>query len=151
MKKILSILFIGCLAQLCPAQTLNSTQEYEIRITTGRRTGCFGSGMCTITKVDDIKHESQANAILITKKNGSAILRVYRERLTTQEESKLMGAAITNHNKSSIKFKMEEILPLIAEIKQITSSISSNQLSVLPVGSYATLITDKYIDITLVN
>ncbi len=151
MKTILTILFIGCLAQLCPAQTINNDQENEIRITTGRRTGCFGSGMCTITKIDENNRQGQANAILITKKDGSSLLRVYRDRISKRQETNLLGTTITAHNKNSLVFVMEEALPLSSEIKNMTSNLSSRQIQVLPVGNYETIITEKYINIILVN
>lgn len=151
MKTILSILFIGCLAQLCPAQTINTVQEIEVRITTGRRSGCFGSGMCTITKIDKNNREGQANAVLITQKDGRSLLRIYRNNLTQQQETKLMGVQITASNKTTLQFIMEEALPLTTDIKTRTASTINKQLAILPVGSYPTIITEKYIDITLVN
>jgi len=127
------------------------SQEYRLEI--GSRTGCTGRGICTITSPTDPTNktaESTNNASIIKAVNGSAILKVYREKLTKEESDRILGAPIISKSKETLEFTMEEALVLPEEISTQTAVTRSRQINVLEAKTYPTVITDAYINITII-
>ncbi|MFC4634783.1 hypothetical protein ACFO3O_12750 [Dokdonia ponticola] len=146
MKLILTTLFLVYLS------TSALSQEYRLEI--GTRTGCSGRGICTITSTPnpvDKTAKNTNNASIILAANGSTVLRVYREKLTQEELDHILGGPIPSKGKEASEFIMEEALPLPEEIIAITATDKSKQLSVLEAKIYPTVITDEYIDITILD
>jgi len=147
MKPILTILFLVCIA--------SSALSQEYKATFGKYTGCLRTGgICTITNIPSAiskTSENRNNTSFIQTKEGATILRVYRNKLTQDEQDHILGTPITSKNKSSLQFIMEETLPLSKDIIAATSKIRSKQLTRLEAKTYPTVISDKYIDITIVR
>ena len=118
-------------------------------LTVGRGTNCFGRGACSLTSIQN-RDSNAINASFIYTADGKTLLRVYRNKLSKDDEIKLLGAAITARNKNTLTFLMEEPLQLTKEITELTSRIKSKQLQELAVGTYTTTISDQFIDIEIV-
>ncbi len=119
----------------------------NVRITIGRGTNCFGRGACSIST----ESSKNYNAAFIQTANGASILRIYRQKLSKEEDDRVLGEPITSSNLNELEFTMEESLFLSEHIKQLTSPIRSKQLDSLKAGAYATFVTPNYIDITILN
>ncbi|GGG37018.1 hypothetical protein GCM10011344_42350 [Dokdonia pacifica] len=147
MKPIFTTLLLVC------TSTIALSQEHKA--TFGKYTGCLRTGgICTIESppVSDNKTTVVNNNIsFITIKEGATILRVYRDQLSQEELDQILGTPITSENKSSLQFIMEEALPLPEDIIALTSKTKSKQLTALEAKTYPTVITDNYIDITIVR
>ncbi|MFT5892408.1 MAG: hypothetical protein ACI9Y7_002518 [Dokdonia sp.] len=145
MKPTLTTLFLVCIS------TIALSQEYRIEI--GSRTGCTGRGICTIESPPDPMNKTtvnSANASIIQTKEGVTLLRIYREQLTQEEQDRVLGVPIMSKSKNVLEFTMEEALPLPEDIIAITAATRSRQISVLKAKTYPTVISDTYIDITIV-
>jgi hypothetical protein len=145
MKPTLTTLFLVCIS------TIALSQEYIIEI--GSRTGCTGRGICTIESPPDPMNRTtgnSTNASIIQTKEGATLLRIYREQITKEEQERMLGISIISNNKDVLKFTMKEALPLPEDIIAITAAKRSRQISVLEAKAYPTVISDTYIDITIV-
>lgn len=145
MKPILPTLFLVCIS------TIALSQEYKASF--GKYTGCLrAGGICTIETppLSNNKAIYDNNLSFIRTEEGATILRVYRDKLTVEEHDRILGVPITSKNKNLLQFTMEEALPLPEEIKAVTSNKKSKQLAELEAKTYPTVITDNYIDITIV-
>jgi hypothetical protein len=139
MKSIIITLLLLWLPFSGPAQ--------NVKITIGRGTNCFGRGACSIST----ESSKNCNAAFIQLANGSVILRIYRKKLSKEEDERVLGEPITSANLNVLKFTMEEPLYFFENIKQFTAPVRSKQLDSLKTGSYSTLITPNHIDITLIK
>ncbi len=145
MKTILTTLLLVCLTTLAQSQ--------NTKMSIGRRTGCFGSGACNFTMVDetDKNISRDYNATFITGKDGSLILRIIRDRLTEDEASRVLSPPIGKDKGTDKIFLLEESVPLPQEIIAKTSTIKSQQITELKAHSYPTVISKEFIDITIIN
>lgn len=139
MKLTIYLLLVMCLPPICNAQNAN--------LTIGRGTNCFGRGACSIT----IENTNQYNATFIKKPDGTTLLRVYRQKLDKQDEDRILGNPITSLNMNSLKFMMEEEIPINPAIIQSFPSSNSKKIDKLKVGVYSTTISTKYIDILILD
>jgi len=98
----------------------------------------------------NIKHTNRANVSFITTREGAIILRIHRDKLTKEEQDRILGVPIIPRSKNDLQFIMEKALPLPEDITALTSKTRSKQLTVLEAKSYPTIISDQYIDITIV-
>jgi len=143
MKTIFITLFLVCIS------TIAFSQEHKA--TFGKYTGCLrAGGICTIETPQISEAENTNNISFITTQEGATIIRIYRDKLTPDEQDQILGEPITLKNKSLLQFKMEEALPLPEQIKSLTSTTKSKQLTTLEAKTYPTVITDTYIDITII-
>lgn len=146
MKPTLTALFLVCLS------TIAYSQEYRLEI--GTRTGCSGRGICTITSTPDQVDKTANNtnnASIFLAVDGSTVLRVYREKLTQEELDHILRAPILSKSKEAPEFVMEESLQLPEEISVLTATTRSKQINVLEAKTYPTVITEEYIDITILD
>ena len=146
MKPIFTTLLLVCIS------TIALSQEHKASF--GKYTGCLRTGgICTIEtpSASNGKTINTNNISFITTKEGATVLRIYRDQLSQEELDQILGTPITSENKSSLQFIMEEALPLSEEIKVLTSNTKSKQLAVLEAKTYPTVITNNYIDITIVR
>ncbi|MEP0266823.1 hypothetical protein [Dokdonia sp.] len=145
MKTILITLFLVCNITIAFSQTT--------MITIGSRTGCTGRGICTITNTPDTDNKTvnTNNASFIHIKEGTTVLRIYRNKLTQDEQDRVLGTSITSKNKDSLQFIMEEALSLSEQVTAIISITRSKQITELEAKTYPTIITEDYIDITIIE
>ncbi|WP_299767069.1 hypothetical protein [uncultured Dokdonia sp.] len=143
MKSILTTLFLVCIS------TSALSQEYRAQF--GSFTNCARQGrhLCSIENISQ-KDVNRANASFITTEEGAIILRIHRDKLTKEEQDRILGAPITSRNKNDLQFTMEKALSLPEGITALTSKTRSKQLTILEAKSYPTIISDQYIDITIV-
>lgn len=143
MKRILTSLFLVCISTIAFSQTTT--------IIIGSRTGCTGRGICTITNTPNVDNKTINinNASFIQIKENETILRVYISKLTQDEQDRILGIPITSKNKNSLQFVMEESILLSEEVRAITATTRSKQISVLEAKTYPTTITDEFIDIMI--
>jgi len=125
--------------------TIGSAQNATITI--GRGTDCFGRGACSIT----IENSSEYNATFLKNIDGTMTLRIYRLKLTKENEDRLFGVPITEFNIDSLNFRMEEEIPISSATELLPSSINAKELGKLKIGVYSTTITTSYIDIQILN
>lgn len=143
MKPIFTTLFLVCIS------TSALSQEYRAQF--GSFTNCARQGrhLCSIESVSQ-KDNNRTNVSFITTKEGAIILRIHRDKLTKEEQDRILGMPITSRNKNDLQFILEEALPLPEDITALISKTRSKQLTVLEAKSYPTIISDQYIDITIV-
>ena len=139
MKSTITTLLLVCLP------VFGFTQN--VKLTIGRGTNCFGRGACSIST----ENSNNYNANFVQNANGVTFLRIYRDKLTKNEEDRVLGVPINSVNQNLLNFIMDEPLILSENLKQLTSPIRSKQLDILKSGTYQTVITPSYIDIKLVN
>ncbi len=146
MKPTLTTLFLVCLSSIAYSQ--------EHRLEIGTRTGCSGRGICSIISTPDPINKTTKNAnnaSIILTVDGSTVLRVYREKLTQEELDRILGTSILSKSKETSEFIMEEALPLPEEISALTATTRSKQIHILEAKTYPTVITEEYIDITIID
>lgn len=139
MKSTITILLLVCLP------VFGFTQN--VKMTIGRGTNCFGRGACSIST----ENSNNYNANFVQNANGVTSLRIYRDKLTREEEDRVLGVPINSVNQNLLKFVMDEPLVLPENLKQLTAPTRSKQLDTLKQGTYQTVITAAYIDIKLVD
>jgi hypothetical protein len=122
-------------------------QGQNVSLTIGRGTDCFGRGACSITT----ENSNNYNADVIRMANGKTILRIYRNKLSLEESHRVLGEPITEKNKTTLQFVMENAISLTHDVKQLISQAPSEQPAMLEARNYPTKITDEYIDITIIN
>jgi len=139
MKLLYTTIFLLCLPLMSQAQ--------NAIITIGRGTNCFGRGACSITT----ENTKSYNASFIHNSDGTTVLRIYRDKLSKEDEDRVLGEPITYSNKSSLQFELVETIFFSQNIKECTSSIKLKQLDSLSAKIYATKITSQFIDITIID
>lgn len=145
MKPILTTLLLVCI------QTIALSQEYQA--TFGKNPTCNRQGgICTMLPgSSSSKNANTNNVSVIQTKAGATIIRVYRERLTQEEEDRIFGVPLAAETKNSLQFVMHTAIELPPEIVRATAVTKSRQIQRLEAKTYPTVITDKYIDITIVG
>lgn len=145
MKNLLTTLFLVCL------HTIAVSQEHTA--TFGKNPTCNRQGgICTMQSGGSSSKSASANNVSIIQTiDGATILRVYREQLTQDEEDRIFGVPIKSNTKGSLQFTMYEAIELPSEIIAETAVTKSRQAQQLEAKTYPTAITDKYIDITIVQ
>ena len=83
--------------------------------------------------------------------DGTITLRIYRHKLTKENEDKLFGVPITEYNINLLNFTMEEEIPISPAIKQLPSSVNVKELDKFKIGIYSTTITSNHIDIQILD
>ncbi|MEM7087099.1 MAG: hypothetical protein AAF489_13010 [Bacteroidota bacterium] len=139
MRIFVYLFLVMSFSPICNAQ--NAT------ITIGRGTDCFGRGACSIT----IENSNEFNATFFKNHNGTTILRIYRDKLSKENEDRIFGNPITEFNMNSLNFQMEEEIPIHNTIEPSTSSTWPKELNRLKTGIYPTVITMNYIDVQVLN
>lgn len=108
---------------------------------------CRGSGICSFTTASS---RSLGNAKILYQ-DENVILRIYRDRITKEEEKKLLGSSrvLANGKMLSI-FHLESELPLTENIQK---SFSKTQTTITKIssGDYPMSIEEKYIDILILK
>lgn len=125
------------------------SQEYTA--TFGKNPTCHRQGgICTMQSGSGSSKGANSNNVsIIQTKDGATIIRVYRERLTQEEEDRIFGAPIVAETKNSLQFVMHEAIDLPPEIVSVTDMTKSRQIQTLEAKNYPVVISDKYIDITI--
>lgn len=143
MKQLFTTLLLVCL------HTIAVSQEHTA--TFGKNPTCNRQGgICTMQPgSSSSKSENVNNVSIILTKDGATILRIYRERLTQDEEDRIFGVPIVAETKNSLQFTMHEAIALPSEVVAETAVTKSRQLQQLEAKSYPTVVTDKYIDIII--
>ena len=145
MKIILTAIFVLC--------SVTNAISQDFTATFGKYTGCLRTGgICTISEPPegDTSAVSNANTSFVTDDNGSTTLRIYRDKLTQEEQDQLLELSIVSTTKNKMQFVMEEALPLSENIKERTAVKKIRQLTVLEAKTYPVIVTDAFIDITIV-
>lgn len=145
MNETLTTLLLVC------TTTIALSQEHKA--TFGKYTGCLRTGgICTISSPPTSSKASEDNNIsVLAKKDGSIILRIYREKLSKEDEYSIFNQDITDQSKNTLQFTMLEALPLSEKLTDTLPTQKSKQLTVIEAKEYPTTISDSYIDITIVN
>lgn len=128
---------------------ISFTSFGQNELTFGRHgADCRGSGICSFN-VPSSKNQADANSIFIENEDGSITLRIFRDKLTTDDENKLMGTTITEANMRKLSFTMQAALPLPVEIQEILVATKLKNTQELEAKTYPTVIREDYIDITI--
>lgn len=145
MKIFLTTLLLVCL------HTIAVSQEHTA--TFGKNPTCNRQGgICTMQSGDSSSKSVNTNNVsIIQTKDGATVLRIHREQLTQDEEDRIFGVPIKSNTKGSLQFTMYEAIELPSEIIAETAVTKSRQAQQLEAKTYPTAITDKYIDITIVE
>lgn len=145
MKPILTTLFLVCI------HTIALSQEYKA--TFGKKPTCNKhGGICSIQSSNNQNKTTNPNNVsFMYTKEGATILRIYREKLTKDEQDRILGTPILSKSKEASEFIMEEALPLPEEISRVTATDKSKQLTTLEAKTYPTVITEEYKDITIID
>ena len=144
MKTFFITLVLVCIS------TIALSQEY--RATFGKYPDCLRrGGICTITSTPSSSaiKSITGNISFITQKDGAIILRVYRDKLTKEEQDIILGVPITSRTNNSLQFTMETAIALPKDDSALSATKSTKELSTLEAKTYPTIISDKYIDITI--
>ena len=145
MKIILTAIFVLC--------SVTNALSQEFTTTFAKYPDCKrGRGICDIRTPPEGEKStvSNANTSFVTDDNGSTILRIYRDKLTQEEQDQLLELSIVSTTKNKMQFVMEEALPLSENIKERTAVKKLRQLKVLEAKTYPVIVTDAFIDITIV-
>ena len=141
MKTLLTTLVIVCTV------TIAISQEYTA--TFGKNPTCNrAGGICTM-KPNNNASKSANNVSIVQTKDGATIIRVYRQRLTQDQENLIFGEPIRGDTRNNVQFVMHAAIDLPPEIVSATAVTKSKQVQQLEAKTYPTVITDKYIDITI--
>ena len=123
---------------ICSAQ--QSRQQYVHADFRGR--DCFGGmGLCSTQNTD----LAGANASLSKNSDGTLTLKIFREKLTKEEEAHIFGQAISLANKNSLSFEQPESFDLSEDLKSGLEIGPS--LQKIKAGNYPTEITKETISI----
>ena len=107
---------------------------------------CSGRGVCSFN-IDSNK--AQVNSQLIYNEDYTLTLIIDRNKITKEEEVKIVGEILTETSKvNEITFLMEDELVLKDETK--TTLKITNQLTKIAKGNYSALITKNTITLTLI-
>lgn len=145
MKFIITSLLLVCLHSIALSQ--------EHTATFGKNPTCNRQGgICTMQSGgSSSKNASAKNVSIIQTKDGATILRIHREHLTQDEEDHIFGVPIVADTKNSLQFTIHEAIALPSEIVTETAITKSRQVQQLEAKTYSTIISDLYIDITIVE
>lgn len=125
MKQTLITLLLVC------TTTIALSQEHIA--TFGKYTGCLRTGgICTISSPPaEAKAYHNTNISFIIQKDGSTLLRIYRNKLSKEEEYIIFNKTITTQSKDTLQFTMLEAMPLSENLTAHTASQKSKQITVL--------------------
>lgn len=144
MKTLFTTLLLVCIS------TIVLSQEYTASF--GKYPDCIRrGGICTITSTPPSSaiKSTTANISFITAKDGATILRIYRDKLTKEEQDLVLGAPITSKTKNSLQFTMEAAIALPVDNNILKTTKSVKKPTTLAAKTYPTHISDSYIDITI--
>ncbi len=117
-----------------------SRQQYVHADFRGR--DCFGGmGLCSTQKTD----LAGANASMTKNSDNTVTLKIFREKLTNEEEAHIFGQAISLANKNSLSFAQPESFQLSNDLKSKLEIAFS--LDKIKAGTYLAEITKETISI----
>lgn len=145
MKTILTALFLVCITSIA------LSQDHTLNL--GNYPDCVrrGGNFCSMTTDRSEMGSSDNNISFVHLKEGSTLLRIYREKLTQIEHDLILGEPITSVNINTLTFRLDHSFTFPDSIVEMTSNSKSKQIQTLEAKTYPTKITEKYIDITIIQ